>query len=255
VPAGIPSSLVERAFYEPLHDRPRRQPMTRARDLDAAHRLGAWLIAVTPAGTAAAAGLVEPGAAFDDTESAAVARAVPRRRDEFFTGRRLARRALAELGASAVAIPAAADRVPVWPDGYLGTISHCDTLCVAQVARRGALDGLGVDVERVGAFEPAMMRLVAADDEWRRIAADLPADIDPGTLCFSAKEAAYKAVFPILRTFLDFGDVRLEVDAARGAFAVSPSSPDVPWIARGDRLAGRFERFGDHLVTTVWIRP
>src|SRR5205814_1840165 len=99
--------------------------------MDGADRLlAAWLAAVAPVGTAAVAGPITSALAFDESESAAVLEAVARRRDEFLTGRTFARRALAELGCPATAIPVGEGRMPIWPDGYLGSISHCEGLCV-----------------------------------------------------------------------------------------------------------------------------
>ena len=267
MPAGVLLPFVDRAFYEPAGAEGRRSPLGVATmsdtaiggaaivaiDADALRHAADWLVAVVPAATAAAVGPLEPGGPFDDAEAAAVARAVPRRRDEFHTGRRLARRALAALCGPAGTIPVAADRQPVWPEGFVGSISHCDAVCVAQVARRDALAGIGVDVERAASLEPALARLVATHAEHGHVAARMPAGIDAGLLCFSAKESVYKAVFPILRTFLDFTDVRLEIDPVRGAFVALPTPPERPWIPPLHRLEGRYARFGDHLFTIAWI--
>src|SRR5262245_9062851 len=165
--------------------------------------LAAWIAAVAPTGTAVAAGPTESGAAFDASEAAAVARAVARRRDEFLTGRALARRALAELGCPPTAIPVGEGRMPIWPDLYLGSISHCPGLCVAHVARRRALLGIGVDVERAQALSPDLIASVSSPEEWARLSHGQTPQIDAGTLCFSAKEAVYKAYFPAARTFLE----------------------------------------------------
>ena len=59
-------------------------------------------------------------------EAISMVRAVPRRRVEFATGRLCARRAMAALGHARVSIPRAQDRVPIWPDGIVGSITHTD---------------------------------------------------------------------------------------------------------------------------------
>ncbi|MBN1173619.1 MAG: 4'-phosphopantetheinyl transferase, partial [Micromonosporaceae bacterium] len=67
-----------------------------------------------------------PDARMLPEEAPLVARAVPRRRAEFTTGRHCARLALASLGVEPAAILAGPDRAPRWPAGIVGTITHCD---------------------------------------------------------------------------------------------------------------------------------
>jgi len=55
-----------------------------------------------------------------------------------------------------------------------------------------------------------MLALVATPGERRRIGDDLV----KAKLLFAAKEAVYKAVYPLDRVFLEFGDI--EVDLAAG---------------------------------------
>ena len=70
-------------------------------------------------------------------EAQAIDHAVPKRRREFTAGRTAARRACARLGVWAGALPVAADRTPVWPEGVVGSISHSDLSCAVLAGRRG----------------------------------------------------------------------------------------------------------------------
>ena len=92
--------------------------------------------------------------AFDPAEEAILSRAVPRRRDEFRSGRACARRALADLECPLQGIPADSRRLPVWPSGFVGSISHGAGLCIAQVARTRDFLGVGVDIEVAEAVLP-----------------------------------------------------------------------------------------------------
>jgi 4'-phosphopantetheinyl transferase EntD len=213
--------------------------------MDAA-RLAAWLAEVSPPGTAAAARPIAPMPAFDPAEEAAVARAVPRRRDEFRSGRDCARRALAGLGCPPRAIPADARRLPVWPEGYLGSISHGAGLCVAQAARADRFLGIGIDVEGADAVDPGLADTIAAPDEWAAITRAAPSERAAAALCFSAKEAVYKACFPFLGRLLAFRDVRLEVDWPRAGFAARLAGADRCW-------RGRFLLAGPRVATAVPI--
>jgi 4'-phosphopantetheinyl transferase EntD len=85
---------------------------------------------------------VTPKDALFPVELAFVARAVPQRRAEFATARHCARNALAELEVAPAPILTGANREPVWPHGFVGSITHCPRL-----PRRGgrALDALSLD--------------------------------------------------------------------------------------------------------------
>jgi 4'-phosphopantetheinyl transferase EntD len=152
-------------------------------------------------------------------EEPAVARAVESRRREFAVGRACARAALAALGQAAVAIPADAQRAPLWPEGVVGTLSHDPQWCVAAVARRADCGGLGLDVEGLARFKPGMARLVAtAAEHTRWLQPVVPgalasAEQEPPALklarLFSAKEAMFKALHPTLRAWIGFDDAEL----------------------------------------------
>src|SRR5262245_429638 len=80
-----------------------------------------------------------------DEELAAVRGAVAKRRREVAFGRDCARRALAQLGAQPVTIPRGEGGAPVWPPGIVGSITHCDEVAAAAVARGETVRGLGID--------------------------------------------------------------------------------------------------------------
>ena len=102
-----------------------------------------------PSGVAfAIAPLGDAGDDLHPEERSAVADAIESRRREFAAGRALARRQLARLGVDPGPIPARADRTPIWPEGVVGSISHCADLCAVVVARADAFRSLGLDVWR-----------------------------------------------------------------------------------------------------------
>jgi 4'-phosphopantetheinyl transferase EntD len=218
---------------------------------ETAKRIAAWLAAVAPDGTAAAVDRVGPSAAFDAEEEAAVARAITRRRDEFTTGRRLAREALARLGCVAVGLPPDPDRVPRWPDGFVGTISHSGGLCVALVGRARDFVGIGIDIEETEPMEPGLTSLICRPDE-----ADCKENtgvVDLTLLRFVAKEAFFKAYFPATRGFLDFQDVRVSVNPASDRFEARLMKPSSPSLYGSREFVGRFATLSSHVVAAVWI--
>ena len=143
--------------------------------------------------------------------------AIDKRRREYLAGRIAARLALRELlgaCASQGGLGADEDDVPLWPEGVVGSISHGAGTGFAAVAAANRYMGLGVDVERVVSARQAA-RLgprVLTDREWelRHGGNGGLSEEEMFTLAFSAKESAYKALFPVHRRVLGFPDVELE---------------------------------------------
>jgi 4'-phosphopantetheinyl transferase EntD len=151
-------------------------------------------------------------------EALCVERAVLSRRQQFSAGRLLARQALAALGLPRLAVPADAQRVPVWPSGVIGTITHTQIWCGAALARSGELRALGADVELATPLELGLWDRICRPEE--RSFLRRQTEHDPSLLAkawFSAKESIYKALYPGVRTFLDFQGMRIELGAVQGA--------------------------------------
>ena len=187
-------------------------------------------------------------AAFGD-EAAHMTRAFPSRRNEFAAGRAASRLAMAGLGIAPCAIPAAPDRSPIWPEGIRGSISHSDTLCAAAVTDADCF--LGLDLELNTDLSPGLLSTVCSDTEIARIAG---ADhLRLAKLIFSAKEAAYKAQYPLSRELFGFDHMEVVLDLGTLSFEaifVQPAGP----ISEGVRLHGRFDAVDGHLVTAVTTR-
>lgn len=163
-------------------------------------------------GPHAGIGVTDPAqdAVLWDEEAAAVARAVPKRRTEFAAGRSAARAAMAEIGFAPAAIPQGRDRAPIWPVGLSGSIAHCDTCCVSVVALQEHYAVLGVDVEPATPLAPDLVAVICtpAERAW------LAGESDPGLaskMIFSAKEAVYKAQYPLTGKVIGFDAVTLDM--------------------------------------------
>ncbi len=204
--------------------------------MTAPFRLGAVEAAVAslfPAGTAVAA---EPiGADLEGTlwpeELAGIAGAVPKRRAEFAAGRIAARRCLAALGRAPQALPMAADRAAIWPNGIFGSISHASGIAVAVARVTGPL---GIDIEADAAVEADLWPIICAADEL----SDLP-ELERGRWVrrvFAAKEALFKAQHPARRVMFGFDAVNLRLTA--GGFAAR-FRLDVGAFTKGQMVEGR----------------
>jgi 4'-phosphopantetheinyl transferase EntD len=157
------------------------------------------------------------------SEADAVGGAVEERRREFGTVRWCARKALVQIGIPAMPILPDGDGAPRWPAGVVGSITHCAGYRAAAVARAGELRGIGIDAEPHAPFPEDVLDLIARVEERAQLRA--LADADPslhwGRILFCAKEAVYKAWFPLTRRWLDFTDVSTSV-RLDGTFSARP---------------------------------
>lgn len=188
------------------------------------------------------------------TEAASVARAVEKRRWEFQAGRHCARRALAELGGPETAIAAGADRAPVWPDGFVGSITHTGAAqqgyAAAVVARTSDVRALGLDAELARPLDAELQTRVLTPTEQAFVST-----LESGqrglvaTLFFSAKEAFYKCQYPVTQRFLGFHEVEVEFELERNCFRARVRS--VPETHEASLFVGRFLMAERLIVTGV----
>lgn len=166
-------------------------------------RVATALTRLLPPGSGVGAARPADPALLHPEERAAIARAIPARQREFAGGRLAARRALAQIGQTDHAIPMGADRAPIWPRGVCGTITHAGPVCLAAASADPGLVGLGIDLEPDEPLPPDLLAEILLPEE-----RDLPA-----RLVFSAKEAVFKALYPIVGHVFGFDAVRLRLDA------------------------------------------
>ncbi|WIJ45220.1 4-phosphopantetheinyl transferase [Curtobacterium citreum] len=153
--------------------------------------------ALLPASVVVATATQDLEGALADDEAAAVAGALPARRAEFLTGRLLARRALAAIGIGAGSLPVARDGAPVWPEGVVGTITHCTGLRACAVGRRDEHAGIGIDATPAAPLPAGVLARIADLDSTpvtaglralRRIGVE-----SPDSVLLAASEAVAKA--------------------------------------------------------------
>jgi len=141
-------------------------------------------------------------------EAPAFAASVVKVRRASGAARIVARELLTRLGERECALPRSPSGAPIWPKGIVGSLAHDAAVAVAAVAMNRDVAALGIDVEPAEVLPPDLLEIVATPGELRKIGDDPYR----GRLLFVAKEAVYKAVHPLDRTFLDHHDV--EVDLA-----------------------------------------
>jgi enterobactin synthetase component D / holo-[acyl-carrier protein] synthase len=146
-------------------------------------------------------------------EEPLIARSVAKRRNEFITVRHCARIALGELGLPPVPILKGAKGEPCWPDGVVGSLTHCTGYRGAVVGRGGAVRSVGIDAEPHDVLPRGVLDAISLPEERGEIPRKLPASLHWDRILFCAKEATYKAWFPLTKRWLGFEDAHITFEA------------------------------------------
>jgi 4'-phosphopantetheinyl transferase EntD len=178
-------------------------------------------------------------------ERAVVAKAVEKRRREFATVRALARTAMDRLGLPPAAVLPDRRGTPGWPDGLVGSMTHCDGYRAAALARAADVVALGIDAEPNAPLPEGVLDVISLPTERRWIAKLSASDTDVnwGRLLFSIKESIFKTWYPRTRHELGFEEAEVTVAPGAGTFAfrliLSDDAPATAWLAetRGRWLA------------------
>lgn len=152
-----------------------------------------------------------PGLAPLPEEEPLIARSVAKRRNEFITVRHCARIALAELGFPPVPILKGDKGEPCWPDGVVGSLTHCTGYRGAVVGRSTRVRSVGVDAEPHDVLPNGVLDAISLPEERREISA-LPGGLHWDRILFCAKEATYKAWYPLTKRWLGFEDAHIVFD-------------------------------------------
>jgi enterobactin synthetase component D / holo-[acyl-carrier protein] synthase len=152
-----------------------------------------------------------PGLAPMPQEEPLIARSVAKRRNEFITVRHCARLALGELGFPPSPILKGEKGEPCWPDGVVGSLTHCAGYRGAVVGRSTAVRSVGVDAEPHDVLPDGVLGAISLPEERSEMAA-LPSGVHWDRILFCAKEATYKAWFPLTKRWLGFEDAHITFD-------------------------------------------
>jgi 4'-phosphopantetheinyl transferase EntD len=101
-------------------------------------------------------------------------------------------------------VAAHTDRSPIWPAGYIGSISHSNGVVICALARNRDIRLLGIDTEQLLTPDVAneLCTSILLPQEQ-----DLLPPQDPAlwlSLIFSAKESLFKALYPQVKRFFPF---------------------------------------------------
>ena len=180
------------------------------------------------------------------------------RRADFATGRWCARKALSYFNVESRPILNDEARQPLWPSGFVGSISHCPDLYGAVVAKREDCRSLGFDIESVGrkVEEDYIAKIICHPEEYEDIMCLSGKELSlRSRTIFSTKECIFKCLFPIVRTFIGFKSVTVEINEEKGKFNAQLMKDIKGEFSRGKRLEGRFSVVEKYVFSGMCISP
>ena len=130
----------------------------------------------------------------------------------------------------------------------MGSLAHDEVYAVAAVGWRGRLVGLGVDIEPAEPLPEDLLDLVLRPPEQSETEGDGVAR----RLVFAAKEAVFKAVYPLNRTAFEYPDVEVRL---REKTATLRDGRRLRARHAARRLAGRGSAGVCRLVSGPEVRP
>lgn len=181
-------------------------------------------------------------------------RAVPKRQAEFVAGRLCANQCLGQLSVSPIPKILRGYRgCPVWPSPLKGSISHTNGIAVAVVTQASTISSIGIDIEKTlnetATKEVANLVLTSADQSRYVNCQKSNMSLEQyTTYLFSAKEAIYKALFPLVQHFFDFSAVSLHsINGQYMTFLTNPN--ELPSVPAFSPITVWFSDRGEHCLT------
>ena len=159
-----------------------------------------------------------------DHESPPHDRGPDKRQRQYLEGRRCANQALLKAGFKGAdcIIEKGLNGEPIWPLGWVGSITHTQGYTAAAVARSIHLRGMGIDSEPIMSLDSAQktQHRILTQNEADRASTSIPFS-NPifVTLVFSAKESIYKCLRPHVSDFFGFQGAEIfAIDQSLGQF-------------------------------------
>ncbi|WP_257161274.1 4'-phosphopantetheinyl transferase family protein [Corynebacterium cystitidis] len=180
----------------------------------------------------------------DPREQSLVSHSVDRRKAEFGDTRWCAHRALSELGVTDSPPILRGERgMPLWPSGFTGSMTHTDGFRAAVAAPIARVRSLGIDAESNSELAEGVLEQIARGGELEQLATlnhEIPG-LNADMLLFCAKEAVYKAWFPMTLRWLGFEDAQIDLrsDGSFLAYLLVRPTP-VPFIEGRWAVRGNF---------------
>jgi len=210
---------------------------------------------IVPAGVASQEcfGEARGGVLFREEEQV-IAHAVAARRRDYAAVRSCARVCLQRLGYPPAPILPGVGGAPTWPAGIRGSMTHCAGYAAAAVGLHAQISAIGIDAEPDQPLPDGVLGLIATPAERDRLTTTHQNSDSPNwdRLLFSAKEAVYKAWFPLVGKWLDHHDAEIIFDPHNRTFTALLSRDDLILNSRPiHQLHGRWTQKQGILATAI----
>ncbi|WP_394205018.1 4'-phosphopantetheinyl transferase [Shewanella waksmanii] len=184
-----------------------------------------------------------------------IIQSVATRQAEFLAGRYAAKCALSKLGVREHQVRSGRERVPLWPDNTLGSISHTADIAISVVSERASNVVLGVDIEPIMRLETAydIAQIVMSGEEQCFFdERNIPIEVAT-TLTFSAKESLFKAIYPFVGVYLEFDASQVVfLDTAARCFQLKLCPELCVKVPGGGVFDGIYFEYRGHLITLIY---
>ena len=144
-----------------------------------------------------------------------IKRSIAKRQAEFLAGRVVAMKALVRLGFLNSNVPIIAigkNRDPIWPTGYVGSITHNKNTAICAIGTIEKTRFLGIDIETTLDDVTVSETASQIHDEVEKLVLvnkGLTSN-EATTLIFSAKESIFKALYPFVQDYFGFESFRVK---------------------------------------------
>lgn len=146
------------------------------------------------------------------------------------------------------------NRNPIWPDGFVGSITHSRSFVISAVANKKDLDSLGIDIENIGRVSTSVAEKILIDQDIKFISG-LSEDFI-NTLIFSAKESFYKAIYPKYGHFFGFESAfvsTISIENSTFEINLAVDLNDYFTKIRFQKIKGYFCVHENHIITLIEI--
>jgi len=170
--------------------------------------------------------------------------------------RAVAAQLLRAYGVGDTTVPIGADRAPQWPLGFVGSITHTARFAGVAVVPRSMARSVGIDVEceLVLGQDQLVRKYCLTDQEFETLHggdSSLSAT-QISALCFSAKEAVFKCLYPLVKHYFDFTCVRImKIDEATNHLSIKVLDEAIARCVGGTELTGSYRFTQGHVFTAV----
>ena len=182
--------------------------------------------------------------------------AVKKRQYEFLMSRYCAKLCLEQLGLRpAPLISADADRSPIWPEGFVGSITHTEGWAGAIVGKQSAVRSVGIDFEHeIDRDHSSLVQHICLEEaELDAMSTHLNCSRERAlTIIFSAKESFYKAMHPHVKRFFGFHAARV-IPAEKDGIAIELLTHLTDELMLGRTWPLRLRKVGGDVLETLLI--